>query len=240
MVKRKLLIADNSEDFLMVLTEALRADYQIRSALDGKEALELLHSFHPDILVMELMLPGLDGISLLHSASAAGIRPMVMVVTCLSTAYAMEAVTRLDVDYVVPKPCDIQAVSDRIHDLAQRLQNSSTASSDPYRQASELLHILGFPTKRDGYAYLREAIVLMAINPEQSLTKELYPAIAVLHSCTQTCVERSIRTAIESAWKDRNEALWLEYFPPKSGNASHRPTNATVITRLAETIQLSR
>ena len=238
MDKQKILIADNSEDLPLMLSDLLHSEYHIRCTQDGKEALELLHSFQPHILIMELMLSGLDGISLLHSAAASGLHPMVLIVTRLASEYAMEAVTKLGVDYVINKPCDIHALADRIHDLSQRIDQNSTVSVDPYKQASHLLHMLGFSTKRIGYAYLRDAIVLMAQNPGQSITKELYPTIASLYDCPQANVERSIRTAIEDAWKTHNDALLQQYFPPKASDSSFRPTNATVITALAGHIHL--
>ena len=72
---RKLLIADGNEEFRRALAAELQGAYHVRCCDDGKEALSLLRSFAPDVLVLDLMLPGLDGISLLQSAAASGLVP---------------------------------------------------------------------------------------------------------------------------------------------------------------------
>ena len=81
MAKDKLMIVDNTEDFPMALAEILKNDYQVQYCLDGKEALAMLRSFQPKILLLELMIPELDGISLLQAAAEDGILPIVLTFT---------------------------------------------------------------------------------------------------------------------------------------------------------------
>ena len=78
MNKRKVLIADSSEDFRCALADTLHGIYHIRTTADGNQAMQLLRSFLPDILIVDLMLPGLDGITLLQHSAESGIRPMVL------------------------------------------------------------------------------------------------------------------------------------------------------------------
>ena len=106
--------------------------------------------------------------------------------------------------------------------------------SDPAVSVTELLLSLGFSTKHNGFAYLREAILLMAKDPAQSVTKVLYPAVAHICGCNKDNVERCIRTALGSAWKRQDKAMWLKYFP----NADHCPSNAVFLSRLAEALLL--
>ena len=92
MDRKKLLIAEGTEDFRAALTDSLRGAFHLRECGDGNLAMEMLRRFQPDILVLDLMLPGLDGISLLQMAAAAGIRPMVLATTRFVSDYVLEAI----------------------------------------------------------------------------------------------------------------------------------------------------
>ena len=235
---RKLLIAEGTEEFRLALADALKGAYHIRTCREGHEALELLRTFSPDILVLDLMLPGLDGISILQKASSAGIRPMVLATTRFVSDYVMESVDRLGVGYLMVKPCDVHATVTRLADLNQRIRHPLPAPPEPRTDVSNVLLSLGIPTKLRGYGYLREAVLLMADNPGQSITKELYPDVAVRCGCEASHVERSARSAIAAAWEKRDEQVWLLYFKPDSEGVLRRPTNAEFISRLAENMRL--
>jgi DNA-binding response OmpR family regulator len=229
----KLLIADGTEEFSQALCDALRGAYYVRACADGCEALELLRTYSPDVLVLDLMLPGLDGISLLQQATAAGICPMVLATSRFLNDYVLEAADRMGVGYLMRKPCDVHATVARIADLSRHIRQPIPAKPDTRTRVSNLLLALGVPTKLRGYAYLREAILLMASNPGQSITKELYPAVGELCNSTAMHVERSARSAIAAAWEHRDINLWNLYFPPNGRGCESKPTNAAFISRLA-------
>ena len=235
----KLLIADGNEEFRLALAQALQGAYYVRSCETGKEALSLLRSYCPDVFVLDLMLPELDGISLLQAAIAAGIRPMVLATTPFLNDYVLESAQKLGVGYMIRKPCDIQATMARIQDLSQRLAAPPVTQPDPRTTVTNLLLSLGIPTKLHGYGYLREAILLMARDPGQSITKELYPKVASLCGCDPKHVERSSRNAIQSAWLHRDDRIWQLYFQAGPDGIIPRPSNGTFISRLADSLRLS-
>ena len=238
MDKLKLLIADGTEEFPMALADHLRGAYTLRTCCTGLEALEMVGKFRPDILILDLMLPGLDGLSLLQQASAQGYRPMVLATTRYVSNYVLEAAERFGVGYVMVKPCDIKATAARIADLSQRLRPPVPLRSDSKAAVSNLLLSLGVPTKLRGYGYLREAVIEMMRDPTQMVTKELYPSVADRCSATDKQVERSIRTAITAAWSNRDEPLWRLYFQPGPSGTVPKPTNAAFISRLAQGLRL--
>lgn len=240
MSKRKLLIVDGSEDFPLALSQFLQNDYQVRYCMDGKEALALLQSFQPDILFTEIVIPGLDGISLLEAAASQGQHPLVMTFTQFYNEYMIASLTRLNVGYWMIKPCDLHAVSDRIRDLTIVNEEIVRGTKDPQAQATEMLFSLGFVMKHQGFAHLGDAIVMEIQTPGRSVTKDIYPAIAKKYNCSQATVEHAIRTAIQSAWERRNDAVWQQYFPPDATGTIPRPTNATAITRLAQALRQSK
>ena len=236
----KLLIADDNEEFRLALSEALQGLYYIRTCRTGREALTLLRSFCPDVLVLNLMLPEMDGISLLENAVRGGIRPMVLATTPLDNDYVVESAGRLGVEYLMRRPCDVPSTVARIRDLSCRLKPPLIAQPDPMSQVSNLLLSLGFATRLNGYALVREAILIKALNPRYAITKELYPAVAAACRCDKDHVERSIRSAINNAWKRRDDQVWQNYFYPGPDGQIPRPTNGAFITRLAESLRLSQ
>lgn len=238
METRKLLIADGGEEFRQALKETLQGTYQVQTCRDGKEALSLLRSYRPDILVLDLMLPELDGISLLQNAMQDQSCPVVLATSRFINDYVLEAAGRLGVSYLIRKPCDIRATAARILDLSQCACCAPLFQSDPRSLASNLLPRLGVPPKRSGYRYLREAIPIMAKNPHLSITKELYPAVAALCQSDGNNVEHAIRSAIHTAWEHRDDRLWQLYFPPDASGHIPRPTNAGFILRLADSLAL--
>lgn len=239
---RRILIADGSEDFRLALAEALEETFYVRCCKDGQEALSLLKSYSPDILVLDLFLPGMDGISLLHAATEAGICPAVLVTGKFFSDYMMDSLVKLGVEYVLTKPCDLRSTIARIHDLTQHIRQPLLTCPDPRNHISTLLITLGIPVNYHGYGYLREAILLMARQRDQGITKELYPAIAKMfgNGLTYKNVERSIRNAIEQAWKERDPNIWQQYFPLISNGQIKKPTNGQFIHALADSLQLHR
>ena len=234
MEKRKILIADTAEDFRRALEDALCGTYHVRTTAEGLQTMLQLRSFLPDILVLDLMLPGLDGITLLQKAAESGICPMVLATTRYISDYMLDAAGQLGIGYIMVKPCDISAMISRIADLSQRLKPAAFAPPDPRTLVSNTLLRLGISTKLRGYGYLRECILLMARDPRQSVTKELYPAAAALLGVTAVQVERSIRSAVNTAWSRQDRNVWQMYFPGDHTGLIPRPTNARFISRLAD------
>lgn len=224
-----LVLADGDPTVRQALETLLQEQYQVRSCQDGKTALALLRAWKPDLLVLDLMLPQLDGISLLSIAWEEGIRPVTLAMTELMTPYVLEATARMNIAYIIRKPCDLPALVQRLGDLESRPE---VPGADVKAHIASLLRSMGFNTAHKGYLYLIEAIVQKAENPSQSLTKELYPAVAALCSAGPEHVEHSIRTALEAAWEARDPRLWATFF-----QGEKRPSNGTFIKELAKVAQ---
>ena len=240
MEMRKVLIADASEEFRLALADILSGTYQVRLCQEGNQTLEELFSVKPDILVLDLLLPVLDGISLLQKAVEAGLQPMVLATTRFVNDYVVESLERFGVSYVMVKPCDVYATAARIADLHQHLKPPTVSRPDLRTVVSNLLLLLNVPTKLKGYACLREAILEAVRDPAQQVTKELYPKVAKLCDGNAVQVERSIRSAIASAWERRDDQVWRMYFQSNQHGQLERPTNAAFISTLAARVSMDR
>lgn len=240
MEKLKILIADSSESFCRVLGDTLRGAYRVRSCRDGEEALQLLGTYRADILILDLMLSGLDGITLLQRLGQTELRPMVLATTRYISPYILDAAERLGIGYLMLKPCSTDAVAARVADMTERMKMPVFSFPDPKIQVSNMLLSLRFSTKLRGYTYLREAVLLMAQNRNMSITKELYPAVAAQCGATTEQVERSVRSAIQQAWDRGDRATWKMFLSAGEGSDITRPSNGTLITCLADRLLLAR
>lgn len=230
---QRLLVADNSDTFADALCEQLCDVFEIQRCADGREVIGLLHTFQPDLLLLDLMIPGCDGITILESVCAMEDRPVVLVVSRIFGFYVQDSLERLGVSYAMQKPCDANAVSNRIRDLSMYPKSQLLPGAEEEETIHSMLRALGFSCKHIGYRCLIEAIRSISDKPDQLYTKELYPAVGKIIGCNWRQVERDIRTAIDSAWETRNVAVWQEFFPNRLGLKS-KPTNSILIATLGK------
>lgn len=194
----------------------------------------LLRDFEPDLLVMDLMLPKTDGLSLIQNLRQMSRQPSILVQTSLTSPYVMERLQGLGVDYVMTKPCKMQALEVRVWDFLAQTQPFLPEQPVGDQMMAGVLISLGFSPKLDGYAYLTDAIPDFAQDPTQSITKELYATVGKLRRKDAALVERSIRSAIEKACRDGDPKIWAQYFPSGPDGRVSRPSNGAFIARMAQ------
>lgn len=232
----KLMIADGMAETRQALETLFRDRCLVKTCADGESALELLRQFAPDVLVVDLMLPKTDGLSLLQMLRQWDMKTMVLAQTSIDSPYIMERLRRLDVAYVMRKPCQTQALEVRIQDFLAQLEDAPPQTQNGDQIVGNLLMTLGFSAKLAGYGYLLDAIPLYVKDPSQAITKELYVAVGELRKKEASLVERSIRSAIDKAWRERNDAIWRQYFRCAPDGTVIRPSNGNFIARVAQAI----
>lgn len=255
--KTRIIIADSGEDARLLLADVLNAEDDLEvvaTAGDGIEALSLIIENRPDILLMDLILTKLDGISVLQKLSVAGGQPPTIVVSGFFNEQVVSECSELGVHYFMPKPCDTAALLSRIRQVAASNRSSLSLVSRPGvpvqpRQeqnleaiVTEVIHEIGVPAHIKGYQYLREAIILTVNDMEviNAVTKVLYPAVAKKFGTTASRVERAIRHAIEVAW-DRGDLETLQkFFGYTVSNIKGKPTNSEFIAMIADCLSLRR
>lgn len=234
METKKILIAETSVEFCDLLSNYLDGGYTLRVCHSGLQARQLLEEFQPNVLVMDLALPELDGISILKHMSQLSHRPRIVLTTCFMSPYVEAAISSYGVDMVMIKPCDVTAMADLIGDLAQMDGIPMVQPACQECNVSKILRNLNIPTKRKGFEYLQRCIDLYEMDPFQSVTKTLYPQVAQIYHTNPVAVERAIRQVIHESWDQRDEAMWRLYFTPCRNGTIPRPTNTEFISQLAE------
>lgn len=225
---RKVLIADPSEEFREALALALSPGFQVITCARGDEVPAVLTSEQPDLLILELSLPGLDGISLLEQLKE---RPPVLVVTDLINPYVYRALARLEVEYAIRKPCPIRSVADRAFDLVRPAQAPRSPEG-----LQETLIRLGLPCGRHGFQHLLTGLPVLARKRNQQLSKELYDTIAALDYSTPAAVEKAIREVIRDGWNTGDRREWNRLFPGRT----RCPGNKDFLFRMADLLREQR
>jgi len=244
----KILIADGTEEFAQSLKDTMNEVEHwtvVGSCSDGNAAVDLLQQQKPDVLIVDLMLPELDGIAVLRRAAELKPAPICLVVSGFLTNYMMNMASDLNVRYFMAKPCLPDIVAERLGEILRaEYENKNLLKQKDHSSleamVTSVIHEIGVPAHIKGYQYLREAIKI-AVNDMDvinAITKVLYPQVAKTFSTTPSRVERAIRHAIEVAW-DRGDLDTLQrFFGYTVSNTKGKPTNSEFIALIADKLQL--
>lgn len=230
---QKMLIAHGSEELTNTLAQMLGGTFDVATCADGITALEYIRTIQPYVLILDLMLPFKDGLTILEDALP--IRPPVILAIVRDRShYVLTSAESHGLGYIMLEPCDARAIVVRIMDMIACMDIPSKPHEDRQSGVTKLLLQLGLSAGKDGFTQLRIGIPLFVHDPFQRLSKELYPAIAQLCSYSSGLqVERSIRSVIKDAWAARDTALWCKYFP----RCTKAPSNRLFISRIATALQ---
>ena len=226
----RLLIVENSGIYAAALEAVLQGLFEVKTCADGEAALSALQEYQPDAMILNLSLPFKDGLTVLQEA--AFLPPAILAISLYSNPYAEQAAVKLGAGYVLRMP-SVNTVRLRLTDMLQQAQTERDHAS----AVTGYLLSMQFMPHLEGYKLLCAGIPLYARDPRQKLSKELYPAIAKLCGCSDgRAVEKTVRNAIEAAWKVRDKAAWARCFPAALEDGASCPSNKVFIARMAEFI----
>ena len=237
----RIFLADASHDYLALLGAALNEEPDlavIGTAADGAEAYRQLSEEKPDVLLTDLLLPRLDGLSLLRRLRDEGGLPHTLVISAFVNERMAQAVCRLGVDEYLPKPCDMGVIVRRIREAVDPATHRRVHNYDPAIQSA--LKAFGIPAYLHGRSYLQQA-VQMALRDRgvlHGITKVLYPDLAKAFHTTAPCIERSMRSAILKAWDNGTAEERRACFGTTFDGFDKAPSNGRFVAAIAEFIEL--
>ena len=247
--KIKIIIADDNKSFSESMKTFLESseDMTVVGTTDnGVDVLKMVEEKEPDILILDLILPRLDGLGVLARLKGAEYRPKVIISTAMGQDNMTQEAVRQGIDYFMLKPYDFQTLSMRIHQLSGDGVAAVIPSVAPMLcgydvEVTNILHQMGVPAHIKGYQYLRDAIVFVIddTNLLGAVTKELYPMIAEKYNTTASRVERAIRHGIELAWDRGNIDLMNKYFGYTIDVERGKPTNSEFIAMIADKLKMA-
>lgn len=250
-------IVDGNERIIEVATNILERNQGIHivgSATDGLKGLDLIRKTNPDIVLMDLMLSKLDGLSVMERVKKENNEIGFIILSSVCQEGLMDKAFTVGADYFILKPFDYDAIISRIkqvyasnHEhlldcMAGKIYENKNRKSELSLETdvTNIIHEIGVPAHIKGYQYLRDAI-MMSVNDSEmlnSITKQLYPTIAKQHKTTPSRVERAIRHAIEVAWSRGKMDTIDELFGYTVNNGKGKPTNSEFVALIADKIRL--
>lgn len=228
MKARKVLIADSNEEFCSDLAMVLRKRHRVRCCSSGLETLLTLRRETHDLLILEPVLPEVDGLALLEALARENKLPPVLVVTGFVSPYLERFGQRLGIVYIMQKPCHIHNVAARATDI---LENGAVPLPQPTElEALEgILAALGILPNGERYDILVETILQLSQDLGQGICKEIYPMIARQHRSSPMAIESAIRRIVEEAYQ---MPRWGIYFPGLSRHPSNKLFLQTIARHL--------
>ncbi len=262
----RILIADDNDDFRATLGEYLNKDSElevIKAARDGEEAYDNIIKLKPDVALLDVIMPHLDGLGVLEKLSKSKLEsvPICIMVSAVGQDKITQKAMSLGASYYVIKPFDINVLIQRIKEIKnynpedlrktaitlgkenkEQYINVNTKKTGDNIEAlvTNVIHEVGVPAHIKGYQYLREAIMMGIENIEviNQITKQLYPDIASKYDTTPSRVERAIRHAIEVAWGRGDQKIVENIFGYTVSADKGKPTNSEFIAMIADKLRL--
>ncbi len=256
--KIKILLADDNRDFCDVVSAYLSKMDDITVigiAYDGEDTYEKIVTLKPDIVVLDGIMPRLDGLGVLEKMNKTlqpANRPIVLMLSAVTQEKITQKAIDLGAEYYMVKPFDLEVLVSRVRQLKEEISaknklggiNSKSGTNIPMRglesRVTSILHDIGVPAHIRGYHYMREAIMLAVKDSDvlNYITKELYPTIAKKCNTTPSRVERAIRHAIEVAWsRGKIDAIDSLFGYTVSTNKG-KPTNSEFIALIADNLRI--
>ncbi len=252
--KIRIIAADSNQKWIRLLAEYAAENDDIElcgTAANGQEALEIIAKLKPQVIVINMILPVIDGLGVMESIQKmTDYQPKIICISSVQNEFMIKRAFSLGAVYYASMPIDLTLLVRRIKEVASGTVFNPTPAqtySVPVSQQTTLdekitsiFLTIGIPAHIKGYPYLREA-VKMSINDisiVNKITKELYPGIADKFQTTPSKVERAIRHAIDVAWnrgriQNMNEVFGIDIY-----KANDRPTNGEFIALIADRLRM--
>ncbi|MCH5287894.1 MAG: sporulation transcription factor Spo0A [Christensenellaceae bacterium] len=250
----RVLIAEDNALQRSLLADGLDGHSGIQivgAAANGLDALEMIQRLHPQVLLLDMVLPSLDGFGLLEKLQQfpASQRPAVIATTSLGRDDFITRAMELSVAYYMVKPLDMAFLTRQILSAVHREAPVLSAPAPPpdepediERLATAMLMQIGVPAHLSGYKFIRSALMMVTDRPElfSSLTRVLYPEIAREFGTTASCVERAIRHAISLTWDRGGGENYRKLLGRQASTIGDKPTNSEFLAQVGEGIRLRR
>jgi len=185
--KTTILIADDNQEFAQTLAKYIQEQEDmevIGIAKDGEEAIDMIANIMPDVALLDVIMPHLDGIGVLEKMNMIKCdkKPLCIMLSAVGQDKITQKAVGLGAEYYVVKPFDIELLIKRIKELKNFIPNRSTdtfITRDVKTQYVEIpedgiknqdnlealvtniIHEVGVPAHIKGYQYLREAIIMV-------------------------------------------------------------------------------
>ncbi len=239
------LVIDNNESLTKDIEKYFSSHEVIKVVAckkDGEEGLSYIinHENEFDVIVMDLILPRLDGLFILSEINKRKIQKNIIITTNFKDEAILEEANNYGIDYYMLKPINFMSLEKRILSVGIKYNTKSARIFEQEAYITDLLHNLGIPSHIRGYQYIKEGILIVYRNNNviSYITKDVYPEIAKKFHTTPTRVERAIRHAIEVSWTRGDINLMEDIFGNSINVNRDKPTNSEYLTTIADRLKV--
>lgn len=263
------VIVDDNPMILNTLDEVISSEAGlsvIGRADNGKDAIDMIKDTQPDVVLLDLVMPQMDGITVVENIKKKTSmlkNPAFIILSAVGGEQMTEEAFQAGANYFLMKPFDKDILVNKIRRIGKRpvrpvpgkVLEAPLKAATPEEAAmnreeymkehletdiTKMLHELGIPAHTKGYQYLRDAISMVVRDREmmEAVTKILYPEIAKKNYTSSSRVERAIRHAIEVAWGRGSLEVIDELFGYTISTGKGKPTNSEFIALIADKICL--
>ncbi len=254
----RILVADDNVEFGEIVSDYLSNSEDIEvvgRAEDGLEAIKLTNELHPDIVILDIIMPHMDGLAVLEHfyKIPTAEKPMFIILSAVGQDKITQQAVSLGAEYYIVKPFDLEILVERIRQLKKgdvlinrsegvkmALRPQTIKPSSMESRITQIMRDVGVPAHIKGYQYMRDAVLLVIEDLEliSSVTKRLYPELARRYKTTPSRVERAIRHAIEVAWTRGQVDTIHDLFGYTINTKKGKPTNSEFIAMIADKLRL--
>lgn len=244
----KVIVADDNDITREMIVDFIMDDPQIEVvalAADGKETIDLIKKHRPNIVLLDLVMPMVDGLSVMEAVAEempVEMRPQYIVVSAAASEDIVNQALQTGAAYFIMKPFDGEALLRRIKKMCkpgEELDKDKKPSLQEVEQrVVSLLKELGVAPRMIGYKYLKDAIICAVDDMDRlnSVTKNVYPLIADKYDSSPNNVERNIRYSIGTAWERQCETEIKDEYKDVYYSRIKRPTNSEFIVSCVERV----
>ena len=257
MKQNRILIVAAQPQYRAAMAEYLRGQEgiaRVREADNGTEALQILTEEKFDILITDMIMPRMDGYTLLEELGRRRLasHPAVIAISALSRDDLVARAIALGASFYMVKPFELRHLLCHIRSLTVNppvpAESVPAALREPRRMQTvderlgSLFLTMGIPAHIKGYQFLRQAVKMVLEDPDRinRITKELYPDLARYFSTSASKVERAIRHAIEVAWNRGRVETLNTAFGCRVCTPEDKPTNGEFIAMIADKLAMER
>ena len=252
-------IGDDNERTLKILEEMIQKEKDLSlvgKANNGEEMYQIIKNKEPDIVLLDLIMPKMDGLCLMEEVRKnENLKklPHFIVITAVGHEQITEDAFKCGASYYILKPFQNNTILNRIKMIQNEMQtgdkkdnlvfhSKNTKEDNLETLVTNMIHEIGIPAHIKGYHYLRDAIMMAVEDMDvlNAITKILYPTVAKRYQTTSSRVERAIRHAIEVAWNRGKLDILDNLFGYTVNHGKGKPTNSEFIALVADTIRLGQ
>ena len=250
--KAKILIVDDSQEMREKLSRIMGEMPDVTvvgTAANGMTALDMIARLNPDVVLLDVIMPQLDGFGVIEYLTEHGSMPEIIMISALTQENFVLRALNLGARYYIAKPFESENIKSRVRDVIAMKRGVLPKRTEADRpittldeKISSVFISIGIPAHIKGYHFLREAVKMVVESPDSinRITKELYPGIAKRFNTSASKVERAIRHAIEVAWTRGRIENINQLFGFKVYGKNDKPTNGEFIALIADKLMLDQ